>query len=483
MSTRLSNRFGTLPLRLVLVVPFVLQTSLLVGLLGWLSFYTSKQAVTEITSQIRDNTTTHIEQNLRQYLQVPHQVIQNNAIAFEQGQWNLRDLPRLERYFQQQIKIYGGITFTGLALETRENIGAERSEQGPLSLYAAGAATNHELRLYATQRTGGHGRLIKRVKNFDPRARPWYRAAVRADRPVWSPIYLHVARANAYIAASLPIRGRDGKLKGVVVSSLNLSQIGKFLQNLRIGKTGQSFIIERSGLMVATSTGEAPFQKPNRQGAFRIRAINSQNLVTRATARYLADRYGKYLPIVPETLELTIAGNRHLVQIQPLKDRKGLDWLIVVVVPEADFTEQITANTRTAVVLCLVAVILAIGVSGWTSRRIATPIWQLADASQRIARDTLSQPVKANGIQELGVLAQSFNQMSQEIQQSRHKLEEHSRSLEYTVKARTRELQREIHERLVVEDALRAANQELQRLAYMDGLTQVANRRYFDERL
>ncbi|MBD2019490.1 GGDEF domain-containing protein, partial [Leptolyngbya sp. FACHB-36] len=38
-------------------------------------------------------------------------------------------------------------------------------------------------------------------------------------------------------------------------------------------------------------------------------------------------------------------------------------------------------------------------------------------------------------------------------------------------------------ERLVVEDALRAANQELQRLAYMDGLTQVANRRYFDERL
>ncbi|WP_309236638.1 hypothetical protein [Microcoleus sp. FACHB-672] len=38
-------------------------------------------------------------------------------------------------------------------------------------------------------------------------------------------------------------------------------------------------------------------------------------------------------------------------------------------------------------------------------------------------------------------------------------------------------------QRRQAEDALRRANQELQRLANLEGLTQIANRRYFDEML
>jgi diguanylate cyclase (GGDEF)-like protein len=44
-------------------------------------------------------------------------------------------------------------------------------------------------------------------------------------------------------------------------------------------------------------------------------------------------------------------------------------------------------------------------------------------------------------------------------------------------------LQQEVSDRLAAEAALQAANQELQRLAHLDGLTQVANRRCFDDYL
>lgn len=44
-------------------------------------------------------------------------------------------------------------------------------------------------------------------------------------------------------------------------------------------------------------------------------------------------------------------------------------------------------------------------------------------------------------------------------------------------------LQQEVCDRLAAETALQAANQELQRLAHLDGLTQVANRRCFDDYL
>jgi diguanylate cyclase (GGDEF)-like protein len=73
--------------------------------------------------------------------------------------------------------------------------------------------------------------------------------------------------------------------------------------------------------------------------------------------------------------------------------------------------------------------------------------------------------------------------MNQEIQQSRQQLEAYSRSLEAKVSERTQELQAEIQQRVNTEAALKAANQELECLAYLDGLTQIANRRLFDERL
>ncbi len=69
-------------------------------------------------------------------------------------------------------------------------------------------------------------------------------------------------------------------------------------------------------------------------------------------------------------------------------------------------------------------------------------------------------------------------------------LANYSHELELQVSDRTAELaqtnvqlQQEIHEREQVEQALQIANQELQHLAIVDGLTQIANRRCFDQRL
>lgn len=57
------------------------------------------------------------------------------------------------------------------------------------------------------------------------------------------------------------------------------------------------------------------------------------------------------------------------------------------------------------------------------------------------------------------------------------------RRLQLQLREQNELLKQEVRERLAAEVALQAANQELQRLAHLDGLTQVANRRRFDEYL
>ncbi|MCZ0902022.1 HAMP domain-containing protein, partial [Microcoleus sp. HI-ES] len=97
---------------------------------------------------------------------------------------------------------------------------------------------------------------------------------------------------------------------------------------------------------------------------------------------------------------------------------RGLDWLIVVVVPEADFMEEINANTRSTILLCLLALVLATLLGIRASRWITHPIFRLSKASRAIASGQLDQKVEVNGIDELGILAQSFNQMAQQLRES-----------------------------------------------------------------
>ncbi len=106
-----------------------------------------------------------------------------------------------------------------------------------------------------------------------------------------------------------------------------------------------------------------------------------------------------------------------------MRDSRGLDWLIVLVIPESDFMEQIKANTRTTILLCLGALVLATVLGIFTSQWIAKPILRLRDASLAIANGQLDQNVDIEGIDEIEVLAQSFNQMAAQLRESFNELE------------------------------------------------------------
>ena len=128
------------------------------------------------------------------------------------------------------------------------------------------------------------------------------------------------------------------------------------------------------------------------------------------------------------------------MQVTPWKDKWGLDWLVVVVVPESDFMEQINANTRTTILLCLGALGVAIALGIYTSRWISQPILRLGQASEAIASGELNQQVEASPVNELGVLSNSFNRMAQQLRESFATLEKTNQELEIRVEERTAEL-------------------------------------------
>jgi signal transduction histidine kinase/CheY-like chemotaxis protein len=453
ISSSFGELSGKLPLRTVLIVPFVFQTFFAVGIVGYISFKNGQKAVNNVANQLRVEITNRIDLNLKSYLTIPHQVNQSNAVALDLGELKLQNLVGLERHFWRQIQIFDSLTFAGIGLENQENLGAERADDGSLTVRVSTIDSNFDFRTYATNQKGDRTTQLNNKPNFDPRTRPWYKAAVAAGKPTWSQIYPHTKGITSYLGAAMPYKNQSGQLQGVLLTNINLSQIGKFLQSLKIGKTGQSFIVEPDGMLVATSTGEKPIRTVANKdfGAERIKAIDSSNPLTKATALFLT-KNAIAQKQTAQQLEFNLENQRHFLQVLPFRDDKGLDWSIVVVIPESDFMAEINANNRNTILLCIAALIISILLGILTAQWVTKPILQLNETAKDIAKGNWNQSEVINRRDEVGQLAKSFNSMA-------HQLQESFATLEQKVEERTAELAASNQQLELAKEKAEVANQ------------------------
>ena len=422
---------GKVPIRIILVVPFALQTFAAVGLTGWLSLRNGQRAVNDVAAQLRAEVTSRIQQHIHSYIETPHQVNQLNVDAIRLGILNVQDEVTLGKYFSKQIKTFDKISYIQFGSEQKSFIGVERLDDGKLQARISNKSTGYKFYSYWPSDSGEPTKLLKITPNFDPRIRPWYTAPVLAKKSVWSKIYTYFDVPKLAITAAQPVYDGRNKLIGVVACDLLFSQINQFLDSLKVGKSGETFIVERSGELVANSTPEPSFIVSN--GAQkRLAATSSKSALIRSTARYLTERFGD-LRKIDRTyqLDFTLDGERQFLQVTPLSDSRGLDWLIVVAVPEADFMERINKNTRYTVFLCLGALVVATALGCLTSRWIVMPIQRLSKAAEALSRgewDSMAvDPRLIASVEredEVGILARSFNTMADQLEESFTTLED-----------------------------------------------------------
>ena len=233
--------------------------------------------------------------------------------------------------------------------------------------------------------------------------------------------------------------------------SIPLAQLGDFLKGLKIGKTGQAFILENNGLLIGTSANETPFvpslvsslksdKEKDDPNEYRLKAVNSQEEMTQKTTKKLVEYFGGLEQIKSkQQLSFTDNGKRYFVQVIPFQGQKNLDWLTVIVIPETDFIGEIQVNARWTILLCGLTLLLATIIGIFTARWITKPILQLSQSSKDLALGEWQNSQHKNNlpdtknITEISTLANSFNSMANQLQES-------FETLENRVEERTAEL-------------------------------------------
>jgi two-component system NtrC family sensor kinase len=213
------------------------------------------------------------------------------------------------------------------------------------------------------------------------------------------------------LVAAAPVRGEGGRIAGVLQAGLVLNG------DSRVVDTVTRTVFDRAGGGAATVfLGDVRIATNVRDTAGG-RAVGT--LMSREVARVVLEKGERWSD------RAFVLSDWFISAYEPLRDPGGaVVGALYVGMPEKPLLEmRRSLNLIFAAVLLLVSTI-GIILSGWISRRLAMPVRALAEAARRMAAGERIEPIRSAGSDEIGLLAEEFNQMAHEVSSLKETLEE-----------------------------------------------------------
>lgn len=419
--------------RVGLVALVILNILVAVAVVTWLSFAAERRAVRELAVQLHREVAFRIQQHLTSFLETPQIINAINTDLVGSGLLDTGDWRALERYFWRQGLEFKGVGTIAFGSADGGFVGANAAEGYVVTTESAGGRV---IRRYACDGQGRRGELLlEPTDEYDARLRAWYRAALKAGKPTWTDVTVSLSRRRLDLSAVNPCYDADGRLLGVFLVDVALSQIGGFLSGLDIGKSGHAFIVDAEGFLVATSSGERPFRRDEQDGFVeRIRATKSDEQVIRQAAARLVPRLGDVLNS-RTGVDLRLKGEggysiAHSQVVTALQEPGGLDWFLVVVVPERELIQRLEPRTRATITLLAGVAVLVALVGGLTARWFVQPLLRINAAAKEIASGALRPSLAVSRKGELGELATSLGLITDQLQAAFTELRQANQDLE-----------------------------------------------------
>jgi HAMP domain-containing protein len=397
------------------VFPLVLTVQLItaVGLTGWLSFSNGERAVNKLASNLSKESSERIQQHINYYLEKSSLVNDSTGYSLSNNIVNPENQNALLKHLWEKIEELNLESHIYYGNESGDFVGVDRYKKDETLARVRNEASAPNRLVYKLNEKGERATLLE-PQNYDPRLRDWYIKAKQEGKPTWSPIFTSADRSLLTISRATPIYTSTGKFRGAIGINVTLSQISEFLDNQKIGLSGEAFIMELNGDIVASSTDEPPFVTVgNRQE--RLAAINSSNLLIKYTALSIRDKFKEFAQVGDnQVFKFDLNGRRQLVNVAKLGRKDGLDWLIVVIIPESDFMEEISDSNRQTIIIIVITLVLSIAIGLLLARWLLGPMERLNKAAKAIEDQEFSDEYLAGLVDrkdEIGQMSRVFQRM------------------------------------------------------------------------
>ncbi|KKU78579.1 MAG: hypothetical protein UY04_C0033G0015 [Parcubacteria group bacterium GW2011_GWA2_47_7] len=426
-------------------LPFILLLLISLGVVGFVSVQNSQKIARAYANDQMDEIDSKISNRLATFLAEPLKINETNASLMKSKFLDPTKTDEFLKYFWNQGAVFPNYGTIEFANSNGEIYGANASQK--YIVMADKALTDNSINRYTVNENGYRFSLINETKNYDARKRSWYKEAVSAHKPIWTEISPSVTTQRLDISAVSPYY-ENNELKGVFVVDVSLGKISDYLKSLEIGKTGQAFILEKSGDVIAGSTIEQPFiVEGDNSTLSRLNVSNISDSIIKNTYDFVISKKPDLLSIdKTEEYSFNIDRKPYFLHITPYIDAQGIEWIVFVLIPESDFMENADKSAIFTINLTLVFILITAITGLVLGRKIVKPLNELNNGAKSVSEGDLDKTISIAPIREIGELASSFNHMAIDLKKSRIDLENYSKDLEKEVAQRTIDLNQKMSE-------------------------------------
>jgi sigma-B regulation protein RsbU (phosphoserine phosphatase) len=403
-----------IPMRISLPLLITAPVVGVVIVLSAIAFLEGQSTANDLMEQNLAQIQDRIEERLDDLLNLPNRIQQVNTNLIREGWLDLQNLRSWRKTLFEQAQIFRGLSSITWGSADGRSVGIARNpgEIG-YKFTIKDKETGGKLYEFFCDAKGQMDKEPSAIINYDPRNRPWYKAAIEAGKSTWTDPYTRADTDGSGIKLALgyakPIRDSQGKIIGVMNAELTLDDITLFLEKLRVGRTGKAFLIDQRGRLIATSSGVHLRDSEN----YPVIASAAADRQIAAAATRLEAEFGSKETIAGRyQLKIEIHDKSYLLMVSPSEHETGLTWIIATLVPESDFLSDIKAGRYRHLKIGGLAVFITLLFGAVVAAISIWPMMDLVAFVHRIHQGDLEHELKLEYSTEFVQLSKQINAMA-----------------------------------------------------------------------
>lgn len=289
---------------------------------------------------------------------------------------------------------------------------------------------------------------IANIPRFDLGDDNFFSTAFNSDKPLLSPVVVNPYSRKTTILIAQPIQQHTGDTL-LLVGELKISVVEKMRAGIHFGDHGHSAMVDQLGRVIAHPNPD--WMNDRIKSVAKLHIVQSMMKGETGVTEF-------YSPFKKESM---VAGYTAV----PV-----YGWGIMVPQPKSEVEAQVARVLRAELTWALtglgITIIIGFSLANWITR----PINQLAKAGRGLQETNYEYRLPrlhGSAPREIQQLSRAFGGAVKRLISSRHELDQLNQSLQQRVEEATADL--------------RDANIQLEELAKIDHLTQLANRRHFED--
>jgi len=222
------------------------------------------------------------------------------------------------------------------------------------------------------------------VTQYDPRTKPWYKAAIAADgKGVWTGPSLMHSRKQLGLFYSLAAKGADGKVAGVWVAEFEAGPLSEDLAGLDLAKGARVYIVDDNGHLIAhPEPTVGRFEHRDGQGLAPAGQDTDPMLAETWLALSRGDAKADRKPFS--------VGDDWTALASRFPKTWGIPWIVIIAVPEEELFAEARTQARFALWIALATILVALFLALVFSRRLASSFSAVREELQRIEQFEIS---------------------------------------------------------------------------------------------